>query len=726
MADIFYLGDSSNCTKFVCNTTFPWVKDWLLKQSKIGFDTETNVLQFMSMQRLRLLQFGSMDGETAVLVQWSYLSDKDQKELLQLICDSRLLKIGHNLKFDYRILRNHGAIMENIWDTMASERVLLNGKVLVNNYKEFSLANVLLRRYDVLMDKTLQDQFSDDIITDEKLVYAAKDVIYLGKLYEDQRNEAVRDDLIQMLEPKDPNDTRLRGVDDMDFTVNEALLAFGDMEFNGMGIDVEKWKSNSEKAKPLIKEGYENLCNELRKEPFRTWLCTHDVNYNVKVEGVKNKKKYKVRGITSENVLFFTWGSKTGPKFILNTLFPSLKGTTIVKIKEYLQEFDPNAPCFNEKGKKININTSEDFKEYLLDIKEEDGWLALLKALATKNYELANKMVTGCQDLMVLLKEADLARLKGDLTIQPTNRSKNILPLLQLIDPTIDGTSAEILEEHKHKSPMFEALSQYYFYQNLQSKYGDVFLEKFLEPDGRVRPDYDILKETGRVSASKPAIQQIPAGRLPEGRQNDYRNAFIPKPGFVLSLNDYCSQELYVMGTASQEPKFMEAMEKGWDIHSVCAETMNPKEWKDGAEEGCEYFKLGPDGQPQKHKCGKCKAHKQGRKFSKDINFAIPYGMSAKGFAERKGFTLEEGEYKMNHYYNTFPGMKKMFEGLRGFAKQYGYTRTLSPLRRKRYFYFWKPGMKEREAASIGRKGMNTPQMYGGKWVNCGNEKLSA
>lgn len=691
---LYYYGSSENLVNYKCNCDFDFALKFVKDSEYVCFDTETDVKKFITMQTLRLLQFGDLSGKTAVLVQWSHLKEDEKDIILKEICDPKHLKIGHNLKFDYRILRNHGYVMDNIWDTMLAERALTNGKFFKNSLKEYALANVLNQRYGEILDKGLQDQFSDDIITDEKLVYGAKDVIYLGKLYLDQKREAEEEDLYDQLAGP--------------YNVNEGSLAFADMEHNGMGIDTEKWQQNISLAEPLINEGFGVLKETLFQEPFKSWLLNNDVNCKIHIPGSEKDKTVKVRGIVSKDTLLFTWKSKTGPKFILNKLFPDLQGTTMVIIKKYLQEKDPKAPYYNENGKKVNVNTSEEFKEYLEDITPADGWFALLKAIATKNSELATRIVSNCRPLMEELAKMDLAKLAGSLTINPGSK-ETMKTLLRLIAPDLDNMQEDTLSEYEHKHPVFKALIQYYFYKNLESKYGNKFLDDFLEPDGRVRSDYDIMKETGRVSASKPAIQQIPAGRLPSGRQNDYRNAFVPRAGYVLSLNDYGSQELAVMGTMSKDPVFLDAMKKGYDIHSVCAETMNPEAWKEGAEPGCTYYEKDANGNPKKHKCDNCKVHKQGRKNSKDINFAIPYGMSPRGFAERKNMTVEKASFMMEHYYNTFPTMRKMFDGFRLFAQDKGFTRTVSPVHRKRWFPFWDPEMSESQRARIGRQGMNTP-----------------
>ena len=62
-------------------------------------------------------------------------------------------------------------------------------------------------------------------------------------------------------------------------------------------------------------------------------------------------------------------------------------------------------------------------------------------------------------------------------------------------------------------------------------------------------------------------MQQIPANALPEDRQNDYRNCFIPGyKDWVVVGADYASQELAVIASLSKDPVFLDALETGKDL----------------------------------------------------------------------------------------------------------------------------------------------------------------
>lgn len=107
-------------------------------------------------------------------------------------------------------------------------------------------------------------------------------------------------------------------------------------------------------------------------------------------------------------------------------------------------------------------------------------------------------------------------------------------------------------------------------------------------------------------------MQQIPAN---DDVGNKYRNCFVPdSPAWVFVDSDYSSQELCVIASLSGDPVWLKALELGQDLHSVCAELVYGKEWKDAADADCAYYHGG------KQKC-KCKKHKSLRTAVKTINF---------------------------------------------------------------------------------------------------------
>lgn len=95
--------------------------------------------------------------------------------------------IFHNASFDVSHLRRWTKIepRKRLWDTLLIEKIMYSGYY---NNNEFGL-NDLVRRYcDIYLEKTQQKQFNiDDEWTQEKIEYAAKDVVATWMIYWEQK-----------------------------------------------------------------------------------------------------------------------------------------------------------------------------------------------------------------------------------------------------------------------------------------------------------------------------------------------------------------------------------------------------------------------------------------------------------------------------------------------------------------------------------------------------------
>lgn len=175
---------------------------------------------------------------TTVLVQigvpgLSYLIDirniTDLEPLKLLMEDEVILKILQNAKYDYQILsQKYGIRIRNIYDTMLAEQLLLAGRSTIG---DFGLQSIVKRYLDKPLSKGVRYRFENNPIffTEEMLQYAAKDVSVLLELYPLQSDALVDEGL---------------------WTI--ALLEFalvpvvGEMELNGVLIDLKKWDELTE------------------------------------------------------------------------------------------------------------------------------------------------------------------------------------------------------------------------------------------------------------------------------------------------------------------------------------------------------------------------------------------------------------------------------------------------------------------------------------------------
>lgn len=145
----------------------------------LGCDTETSGLS-AKYGKLFSIQFS--DGEFNVLVPLS--EGVEVGPFIEILSDTRIIKILHNAKFDLDFLREAGVTVENVFDTMIAEKVLTRGA-----NQSASLAETLYRYFAVDLDKSQRAKFSPKwggVWTEELVHYALSDVVHLPELMREQ------------------------------------------------------------------------------------------------------------------------------------------------------------------------------------------------------------------------------------------------------------------------------------------------------------------------------------------------------------------------------------------------------------------------------------------------------------------------------------------------------------------------------------------------------------
>lgn len=273
---------------------------------------------------------------------------------------------------------------------------------------------------------------------------------------------------------------------------------------------------------------------------------------------------------------------------------------------------------------------------------------------------------------------------------------KQVLKLFNTIDESLDSVNGKLLLTIKNKHEIIGKYITFKEKEKLYNAYGPSFLEKYLKSDGKIHTSFNQILDTGRVSSRDPNMQQIPA-------DNTYRNAFVADDGYVFASSDFSSQELCIIATGSQDPVWIQALETGQDLHSVCAELVFDTRWSDAAESNCKFYSK------NKAKCD-CPKHGKLRTQVKSINFGLAYGMSAHKLSDTLQITLPEAEELIEKYFTAFPRIKNFLTKLGNFGTSNGYIKTFKPYGRVRWFPKWEPYMRDMvEFGSIERASKNTP-----------------
>lgn len=173
-----------------------------------------------------------------------YLIDtrvKDPTKLLKEIIKRPI--IGHNLKYDYQVIKqNYGVELNDVFDTMLAEQVLDCGSFEGIRKGWYGLAQVSHRRVGIdfyssqgnlflpTITKELQKSFTkqgDTPFSLAQLLYAALDVEATYRTYSAQQIQIVKDNLEATIELE-----------------NEYLKVLGDMELVGVFLNQKQWLDN--------------------------------------------------------------------------------------------------------------------------------------------------------------------------------------------------------------------------------------------------------------------------------------------------------------------------------------------------------------------------------------------------------------------------------------------------------------------------------------------------
>ena len=206
---------------------------------------------------------------------------------------------------------------------------------------------------------------------------------------------------------------------------------------------------------------------------------------------------------------------------------------------------------------------------------------------------------------------------------------------------------------HTHKVP--EQVLEYRSLAKLKSTYADA-LPSLLSPvTHRLHTDYNqCVAATGRLASSHPNLQNIP---IRTARSREIRKAFVPEEGYKILSADYSQVELRIIAHISEDTNMIQAFMSGEDIHARTAKEIFSLESLD---------QVSPD-------------H---RRKAKEVNFGIPYGLSAYGLAQNLGISNGEAKDMIDAYFGRYPNISAYIESAKDFVKEHGYVKTLMGRRR--------------------------------------------
>ena len=235
-------------------------------------------------------------------------------------------------------------------------------------------------------------------------------------------------------------------------------------------------------------------------------------------------------------------------------------------------------------------------------------------------------------------------KLKLDPKIKPK-------PGVRYSYPTDEDTLNSLADKH----PIINDILEYRGIRKLLSTYIEP-LPSYISPvTGKIHTTFNqALTATGRLSSSKPNLQNIP---IRTERGKEIRKAFIPsRPDGVIVSADYSQIELRIMAHLSCDQHLIAAFRNGQDVHSMTAAKIF----------GVALEEVTADQ----------------RRIAKTANFGIMYGISAFGLSQRLHISRAEAKKIIEDYFANFPAISSYIEDTLTSARETGYVETIFGRRR--------------------------------------------
>lgn len=223
----------------------------------------------------------------------------------------------------------------------------------------------------------------------------------------------------------------------------------------------------------------------------------------------------------------------------------------------------------------------------------------------------------------------------GDPVFATNNSSKKLKteglkPLTLTPKEHLPQLNKATLEHYANRNEMAELFKDWSAYEKLRGTFVEGLDQiVYVNPDTGVPTVHTSFKQhgtvTGRLSAEKPNLQQLPKGPL-------IRQLFIAGPGHLLIVADYDQVELRCVGYLCRDPAMLQVFLNGEDIHRSAAAAM---------------YLVGLD-----------KVTEAQRHVGKTQNFATLYGAGPDRIAKVAGCSKATAKLLISGYYDKFAGLE--------------------------------------------------------------------
>lgn len=183
------------------------------------------------------------------------------------------------------------------------------------------------------------------------------------------------------------------------------------------------------------------------------------------------------------------------------------------------------------------------------------------------------------------------------------------------------------------KHPIAKKLSKYRQMEHIASAFCDGLPTK-ADKKGILHCSFEQMgARTGRFSSRDPNLQNIPRDL------GDIRRGFIARKGYTNFYLDYSQIEMRILIHYCEDPNMLKVMQEGGDLHQDTADRMKAAGLKMNTYSDADKSK-------------------DDRWLAKHTNFAVVYGMGAKGLSTDLNVTYDEAKRFLSLYYSVYPTIK--------------------------------------------------------------------
>ena len=512
-------------TTLYSSISFEEAKNALKQLDIIQFDTETAGLDVFT-KPLLCYQLGNKENQ--------YVFDQSSYSitLLKDLFESDKLFILHNAAFDLKYLYYYNIWPKHIYDTMLAEQLIWLGyshrAVDPNEYVEeqysfpylekenkqthkiyyeysCSLKAVSKNRLNIELDKSVRGKIKSVGLTPEVIEYAATDVKHLEDIKISQQKDIDNENLQKAVELE-----------------NEFVKVLAYIEFCGVKLDVNKWKTKMSKDNDRLKNALSKLNNFVLK-----YFNEHNGNIRTKT-----------------------------------ILYESIVDTQWLHDNEELKEYNIVLQLPSKKSKRYYTKPSGN---------KDIGLLYCEEIEISFPYIEQNLQMDLFQDF--------------DPTPYCTinwSSPKQTIPFFELLGFKLDtfdkktkekkkSVDSNTIKSQKHVYPeLADAYIEYKEASKVCSAFGENWLKAINPVTGRIHADFHQLGgDTARLSCgggeSAVNVQQLP-------RDSETRACFVSENGNVWISEDYKSQESRLLASVTNDSSLIDLYINGCgDLHSLTA-----------------------------------------------------------------------------------------------------------------------------------------------------------